>query len=304
MNNTVAIVVTYNRKELLEENINALLNQTYKCDILVIDNASTDGTEQMVKSIDDNRIIYVNTEKNLGGAGGFSLGVKKAIERDYEFGWIMDDDSIPNENALESLQEKAQSIDFNFSFFASLVYWTDGKIFPMNYVDFISNNVKNSMNTAELISKYKIAEIKNCSFVGCFVNLKIAKKIALPVAEFFIYGDDIEYTERLSQKEKAYLDFDSIIIHKASSNIGCDVVLAPEERINRFYIQSRNEIYMARRNGYLHKRIKMSLKRIIKIILKSKDNKLKRIKVVIAGTFAGFRFNPKLEYVNSEEKTE
>lgn len=304
MNNTVAIVVTYNRKKLLEENINALLNQTYKCDILVIDNASTDGTEQMVEKIDDNRIIYINTEKNLGGAGGFSFGVRKAIEKGYEFGWIMDDDSIPNKSALESLQEKAKSIEYKFSFFASLVYWTDGKIFPMNYADFISTNAKNSMNTAELISKYKIAEIKTCSFVGCFVNLKIAKEIALPIADFFIYGDDIEYTERLSKKEKAYIDFDSIIVHKAPSNVCADVVYAPADRIERFYLQYRNGIYMAKRDKYIFKRINIRIKKIIKILLKSKDNKMKRIKVVITGTFAGFKFNPKLEYVNLNGKME
>ena len=300
MNSTVAIVVTYNRKKLLEENINALLNQKYKCDILVIDNASTDGTDKMVSELNDGRIIYVNTGKNLGGAGGFSFGVKKAIEKGYEFGWIMDDDSIANENALESLQQKAKMVDYNFSFFASLVYWIDKKIFPMNYADFISYNKNNSINTADLISKYKIAEIDSCSFVGCFVNLKIAKQIALPIADFFIYGDDIEYTRRLSRKEKAYIDFDSIIVHKAPSNIGCDIRYASVNRIDRFFYQSRNGMYRAKRDGCIFKRLKIFIKQIIGIMFKSKDNKVKRIKVLIKGTLAGLRFNPKLEYVDDE----
>lgn len=196
MNSTVAIVVTYNRKKLLEENINALLNQKYKCDILVIDNASTDGTDKMVSEFNDGRIIYVNTGKNLGGAGGFSFGVKKAIEKGYEFGWIMDDDSIANENALESLQQKAKMVDYSFSFFASLVYWIDKKIFPMNYADFISYNKNNSINTADLISKYKIAEIDSCSFVGCFEKMKsiaeiLSKNIAHLRVDFYNVDDHI-----------------------------------------------------------------------------------------------------------------
>ena len=73
MNKIVALVVTYNRKQLLKENIEALLNQNNnEFDILIVDNASTDGTEELVKSFENNRIIYENTGANLGGAGGFN----------------------------------------------------------------------------------------------------------------------------------------------------------------------------------------------------------------------------------------
>ena len=61
-NDVIAIIVTYNRKELLKESIEALLQQTYKnFDILVIDNASTDGTYETISSyIDNNQIKYQN----------------------------------------------------------------------------------------------------------------------------------------------------------------------------------------------------------------------------------------------------
>lgn len=67
----VAVVVTYNRKELLKECIEALLNKSSKkCDVLVIDNNSNDGTYEYIKKyIDDKKIIYKNTGENLGGAG-------------------------------------------------------------------------------------------------------------------------------------------------------------------------------------------------------------------------------------------
>ena len=85
MNKIVALVVTYNRKQLLKENIEALLNQNNnEFDILIVDNASTDGTEELVKSFENNRIIYENTGANLGGAGGFNYGVKMSIEKGYD----------------------------------------------------------------------------------------------------------------------------------------------------------------------------------------------------------------------------
>ena len=79
--------------------------------------------------------------------------------------------------------------------------------------------------------------------------MKYAEKVGLPISEFFIYGDDQEYTARLRKLAPAYLDFDSVIVHKAPSNKGADVVSADETRIERFFYQARNGMYIARKNG-------------------------------------------------------
>ena len=80
MNNEVAaVVVTYNRKDLLQQCVNKLQNQTCSLDILIIDNASTDGTGELFVG-SPNNVFYINTGANLGGAGGFSFGTKKAAE--------------------------------------------------------------------------------------------------------------------------------------------------------------------------------------------------------------------------------
>lgn len=116
MNKYAEVIVTYNRKKLLKENIEALLNQTFKDhDILIVDNNSNDGTKEMVAEIQDKRIKYYNTGKNLGGAGGFAFGLRKAIELGYLYAWIMDDDSIPEKEALQSLVDKGQALDGEFA---------------------------------------------------------------------------------------------------------------------------------------------------------------------------------------------
>ena len=118
----VAVVVTYNRLDLLKENINALLAQKYNdFDIMIIDNASTDGTEKYVRSIENKKINYINTGSNLGGAGGFSFGVRKAIEKGYDFAWLMDDDTIPAYDALDSFIKKTDKFNGEFSYLASVV---------------------------------------------------------------------------------------------------------------------------------------------------------------------------------------
>ena len=76
MNKIAVVVVTYNRLKLLKKCIYNLKNQR-NVDIIVINNASTDETEKYIQSIKNEKIIYCNTGKNLGGAGGFSYGIKK-----------------------------------------------------------------------------------------------------------------------------------------------------------------------------------------------------------------------------------
>ena len=128
-----AVVVTYNRLELLKENINALLIQKYNnFDIMIIDNASTDGTEKYVRGIDNNKIKYINTGSNLGGAGGFSFGVRQAIEKGYDYAWLMDDDTIPSSEALDSFMNKVNKFRGEFSYLASVVRWKDGLLCEMN----------------------------------------------------------------------------------------------------------------------------------------------------------------------------
>ena len=69
-----AVVVTYNRKEKLKKCIQCLLGQAdSKCDVLIVNNASTDGTEEMIRNeFKIPEVLYYNTGANLGGAGGFA----------------------------------------------------------------------------------------------------------------------------------------------------------------------------------------------------------------------------------------
>lgn len=297
MKEIVVVVVTYNRLKLLKENICSLLNQTVSCDILLIDNASTDGTGEYIQGLNNDRIIYHYMSSNIGGAGGFSFGVDKAITLGYKYMWLMDDDSIPQIDSLEFLLNKAKLLQDNFSFLASLVYWTDGNIFPMNIPD-ASFSFKERINVLKILNKYHLLPTKKGSFVGCFINSTIAQKAGLPIAEFFIYGDDIEYTTRLSKLSPAYIDIDSVIIHKAPTNLGADIALVNHDRLDRFLYQTRNRVYIAKKEGFLgfFSLFVTLFKRFCKIILYSKDNKILRIKILVKGVISGIKFNPEIKY--------
>lgn len=122
-----AVVVTYNRKELLIECLDALENQSRPLDaIYILDNASNDKTTFLLEEngyINENPpetlqipwekssikngvlIHYVRMHRNTGGAGGFHEGVKRAYEKGYDWIWLMDDDAEPKKNALLELSK-------------------------------------------------------------------------------------------------------------------------------------------------------------------------------------------------------
>lgn len=295
MKSTLAIIVTYNRLDLLKECISAVLNQLTICDILIINNYSIDGTKEYLELIRNKSISILNLDKNIGGAGGFSMGVKEAILRGYKYAWLMDDDTIPESNALSSLENKAMSINGEFSFLSGFTKWTDNTLCKMN-VQTISSNWENYY--------YRIEEglipISDATFVSYFINLAVAKEVGLPIKEFFIYADDWEYSIRLTKIKPAYLDTSCFVVHKMKDNVKSDISICSEERIKRCYFDLRNHYYVVRKYGSSRNKIRYILDRFSDLthILKSKSKKKgKRIKVLIKGTMSGIFFNPKIEKV-------
>ena len=144
MREILAIVATYNRKDLLNKCLNKLKNQTQPLDVLVIDNGSTDGTEQLIK-IRYPDIIYFNTHINLGGAGAFNLGIKKGVMLGYKYLWIMDDDTFPDEFALENFIKVDKNLNGKYGFLASKVLWKDGSLCKMNIQKILKDRKKINM---------------------------------------------------------------------------------------------------------------------------------------------------------------
>lgn len=292
MGKIAILVVTYNRKDLLLENINALLSQTMNDNtIFIIDNDSTDGTKEMIMSLNIPKIHYFNTGANIGGAGGFAFGLNEVLKRDFDYCWIMDDDTIPEPEALQSLCYKAELLQNDFSFISSVVKWTDGKLCKMN----VPGWKKSKLNGFEGIENHML-RIATASFVSLFINLKIAREIGLPIKEFFIYGDDYEYTLRLSKVKQGYWDLDSQVLHKMGVNQGINIAEESEERLERHYYNIRNLTYVAKKYGWagIPTCIINVFGGIINILLHAKTKKMKRIGIIIKGFFGGIFFNPKI----------
>lgn len=299
INRVAAVVVTFNRKQLLKKSIDALLQQSFKdYDIIIIDNASTDGTKEYITDyIVNGSVKYYNTGKNLGGAGGFNYGIRRAVEENYGYVWLMDDDTIAY---TDSLDELMKADDFfaqkgiEYGFLSSTAVWKDGTACKMNR----QLQVKDWYNYSELL-KYGIIKVFTATFVSFFVKTSVVKDVGLPISDFFIWSDDIEYSGRIAKKYPCYVVGKSQVLHDTANNDGPDIASDNGERLSRFKFAYRNEVYIAKRNG-IKSMIRQFLKICIhlwRILTHSKVKRLKKMAIVIGASFSGLFFCPKIEKV-------
>lgn len=215
------IIVTYNRKNLLRKALAAHAAQTLQpARLLIVDNASTDGTREMLATegwLDRPGVELLALPQNTGGAGGFYHGIKRAYEEGADWIWVMDDDCIPEPDALEKLMAAVQSAPEsereNIGFLSSRVLWKDRSPCLMNLP------VPHALWIEPHAISSNLSRLAGASFVSMLISRKAVEKIGLPVKEFFIWFDDSEYSHRISESMPCYLVSDSVVIHETPQNI-------------------------------------------------------------------------------------
>lgn len=244
MNNIAIIVVTYNRIELLKEVIESLKNQSFKnYQIIVVNNGSTDSTLEWLNSQND--VVTINQD-NVGGAGGFYSGIKYAVENGYDYCWIMDDDVICSPTALEELYA-AYTSQPNIGFVCSRVLGIDGN--PMNtpFAD-MRPSENGYSDIFDLVVSHSMVKVKNATFVSVFFSTKIVKEVGLPYKEFFIWGDDTEYTGRISSKYPCYVACKSLVTHKRSLQANLEFMQESDpKRLKNYFYYYRNNMFIIKK---------------------------------------------------------
>ena len=289
-----AIVVTYNRLELLQQCIEALRAQTAACDILIVDNASTDGTAQWLASQPE--LNYRNTGSNLGGAGGFNYGMRWAVEAGYEYVWLMDDDTLPQPDALEKLLEADRVLEGNYGWLSSVALWTDGSECKMN-----RQKLKKSFYEYSPLMKYGLVQAEQATFVSLFLRSETIHHFGLPIKEYHIWGDDIEFTRRIAVRggTPCFMAGQSQVIHAARSNVGSNVALDNPERIGRYFYAFRNEAHLYRQEGMKGKTYCCAKRcRDFLWIIRCGKPRLPRFRILFRGIWAGFFFRPEIEAID------
>ena len=249
MQNTkiAAVVVTFNRLEKLKKVLASLEAQTRLPDQLVIvNNAATDGTDSFLKEYaanfkysDSVQLDIVTLEKNEGGAGGFSAGMRRAYEIGCDYAWIFDDDGYPEPDALDKLfkgyGDAVAELGPDVPFACSLVKFIDGTISEMN-------NPIPTWDWGRLKAKgLDIVLVSRCSFVSVLIPRWVMEAFGLPYKEYFIWFDDAEYTLRITRACPGVQVLDSVVLHDMGVNRGVNFGMINEKNVWKFLYGARNE---------------------------------------------------------------
>jgi GT2 family glycosyltransferase len=197
---TVAIVVvTFNRAELLEPMLRGLaaLERLPEA-VIVVDNASTDRTPEVLAAATNPGLQVVRAEENLGGAGGFHRGVQVAYEQGFDRIWLMDDDVIPAPDCLTVLMDQDEHC------LMAVREDSRGALVEKAAVRFdLANPFAIRPKTAMVETEYghrhlmpHRVEVHNVAFEGFMVRRAVVDEIGLPDPSFFIFYDDVDYALR------------------------------------------------------------------------------------------------------------
>ena len=243
------VVVTYNRKDLLLRNLMATLSQSVGVDVLIYDNHSTDGTREYLREngiLDSENIHYFYSDKNLGGAGGFSNGMRMVYEKGYDYAWLMDDDGCCfNEytlkNLLDVLPAKGNPCILN-----PAVVCNDNLDLTFGFYD-ISTYSQLLEGAAGGVYDGYINP-----FNGTLVSRECMDLIGFPKGEFFIYGDEHEYMLRaLKNNVLVRTAVNSLYFHPVNrtikhKNVWKFSVPIKDEPVWKTFCDTRNSIYISK----------------------------------------------------------
>jgi GT2 family glycosyltransferase len=238
----VAVIVTWNRRELLQESLAAVRAQTLPAvQVVVVDNASTDGTADLLAT-GQHDLDVVHLTRNIGGAGGFAAGIERALTHQPDLVWLLDDDTVPTPQAAAELVAawSAYAGPHRPALLASRVVWTDGRDHPMN-----TPRPRPGASRADTQAAHAVGclPIRSASFVSVMCDADVVRERGLPLADYFLWNDDFEYTTRLTRGRPALFCPASVVVHKTKTFGSTDA--DPGER---FFYEVRNKVWMFRRS--------------------------------------------------------
>ena len=282
-----AVVVTYNRPELLARCLDHLRAQSRAPDhVLVVDNASADETAELLAGRDDVEVLRL--ESNLGSSGGFARGLEHAYAQGHEWLWMLDDDTLPDEDCLGQLLAGAARAPRAPSIMASVVRWQDGRLHPMNR-PWLRARARADFAEGAAAG---LALIRAATFVSTMVHRDAVTAHGYPPAHYFVWLDDMEYTSRVLRHAHGYIAPGSVARHWTPQPYN-----TLTDARARFYYKARNHLWLLRRGesfgGRERATYALAYLRSIRIYLRDNPSRREAVLTTLRGVRDGLRREPR-----------
>jgi GT2 family glycosyltransferase len=258
MNNICAVIVTYgNRFNLLTQVIESAFKEGVDKIIVVDNNSDNESKTRLVEYAENyaNKIIIICLPKNIGSAGGFKKGIEEALKNnDNAYILLLDDDNMVTENCIKILLERFNEFESNYgkenlaisSLRVKLKQLDQPDIEDHTFLGFHFKYLPRKLN----ISKKNIRIVDNlisktAPYGGLFFHKSLIKKYGMPNSEFILYGDDGEFTFRISKNGGKILLAESAKIFDLENKFGCE---SKSFNIFTYFNANKSKVYYALRN--------------------------------------------------------
>ena len=266
-----SIIPTYNRVEILQQSLQHVQAQTIKpSTIIIVDNGSTDGTREFLQTLqNDDTVKCIFLNANMGAGYAISVGMKYGLTlKEYDYFWILDDDSYYKNDTLEELVRNIQNS-------------------PFALLGLTAYNIRLGQKR-EIDNPQKLQKVDYAVIDGSLIKTEAIKKIGTTYEHFFMMCDDDEYILRLKKHgfKIGWLNINNVErLHLGSEEKFSKATLW------RGYYQSRNQLLILKKYfsishlmGYLIRESKF----IVGAALFAPD-KFTRVKFRLLGIFHGLR---------------
>ena len=289
-----AVVLTYNRAALLRECLGAILAQSRPPDhVLVVDNASTDDTAQLLSG-EFPSVEVLSLPRNVGSAGGFHEGMRTATRGGFDWLWIMDDDVVPQASALEELLGKAAQLG-EAAFLCSKVVGLNGA--SMNVPELDERPGPNGYCDWEAHLDLGVVRVRRATFVSMLLPTDTVRACGLPLRDLYMFGEDTEYTMRVTRHLPGYLIGSSVVTHKRVVQAPLDVAYERDPvRLRYHYYRFRNDAYVKRTFLGSQKTAMLLFHHALHLPgMLLRPGGARRALITVRGLVAGLRFSPRPE---------
>lgn len=233
------VILNYNGREYIERCIDSVLNQTYRNrEIIIVDNASSDGSLEILKKKYSSDVRIVENKENLGFAEGNNIGMRMAKGRYIA---LLNNDAIADKNWLKMLVSAAERSDSSFGSWASkILFYEDRKIIDtvghLLYPDGLNRG--RGKGEADKGQYNKEEEVFCPSGCAALYLKTMLDKIGFFDADFFAYGDDLDLgmKARMAGWKCLYVP-DAVVFHLSSATAGKYSTL-------KAYLVERNRIWI------------------------------------------------------------
>ena len=273
------VIVTYNRLEKLKKTLQCYENQTQTFrNLIVVNNHSTDGTSEYLKEWSKKETPFgkhvITTNENLGGAGGFYTGQKKAMTMQPDWVFIADDDAYPEPDMMQRFCEFTEGNDISrYAAICAAVYNPDNTLDVSHRSRYEVRQGKYFTWNSSTEEDYQkpFFKIDFLSYVGSFLNVNALKKVGLVNPKFFIYNDDSEHSLRLRKYGELICVPTIKIVHDVKKVGQVNYQVTDDNVLVTWgdYYTNRNEMYMFKK--HIHSLAKYRFKTALKRHLKGKE---------------------------------